>query len=471
HKLEDQEDQEQDLKPELKQQVQERKQEQSMSCDNEEQDNEPSSQFQNDGSLSSDSKTTKKIGERPNAASPALRKEQNRAAQRAFRDRKERHLQQLENMIRDLKEQQFHITAHFQREVKQLKIHLDTTVTENHYLREVIFAFETTLSRGGYVAVLQDVKQELYRRQQEKQIQKQRGSQESSCSHNSHFPQVPQAQGHTESFVEPIPALCPKGPPHPLTLSLSKADPSHEMGKYTVNREILYKPPPLFVTVASEDGQVVAVKSPLEPVSVLRPSYASPGTYLPKHTDYTKHPTVFDELQSSLFPPGTLQSLVRSSMATPQEVVNDSTMLDQWHQQARDEPIGSRLRAFVSSLGLNGNHRLQKEFDILVSSPPAVDPNISPEIYELPHDARIDLVPCPKLRAQMILHQNKYDMDELFQLLAKGAICHGHALDVSSWELPDEFFDKFGFLMGLDMERIRRKVWPRKPPQENEMTE
>ncbi|KAG0298015.1 hypothetical protein BGZ98_000342, partial [Dissophora globulifera] len=100
-------------------------------------DNDDSSHSRQDGSQSPNSKMATLIGKKPNPASPALRKEQNRAAQRAFRDRKERHLQQLENMIRDLKEQQFHITARFQREVQQLKAHLDNTITENHYLREV----------------------------------------------------------------------------------------------------------------------------------------------------------------------------------------------------------------------------------------------------------------------------------------------------------------------------------------------
>ncbi|OAQ30874.1 hypothetical protein K457DRAFT_48652, partial [Linnemannia elongata AG-77] len=63
------------------------------------------------------------------------RKEQNRAAQRAFRDRKERHLQQLENLIQDLKDQQFLLTTRFQREIQQLKVQNQVVVHENQYLR------------------------------------------------------------------------------------------------------------------------------------------------------------------------------------------------------------------------------------------------------------------------------------------------------------------------------------------------
>ncbi|KAG0179388.1 hypothetical protein DFQ29_002150 [Apophysomyces sp. BC1021] len=53
-------------------------------------------------------KMRKKPGRKPNPAPPALRREQNRAAQRAFRERKEhkeKHMRELENTIRTLREQ------------------------------------------------------------------------------------------------------------------------------------------------------------------------------------------------------------------------------------------------------------------------------------------------------------------------------------------------------------------------------
>ncbi|KAF8931224.1 hypothetical protein BGZ58_007747 [Dissophora ornata] len=416
-----------------------------------------------DGSQSPDSKIPKHMARKPNPASPALRKEQNRAAQRAFRDRKERHLQQLENMIRDLKEQQFRITTRFQREVQQLKTRLDSTKTENLYLREVVFAFETALTKDGYVEVLQTVKQELFRRHNGDQGQAQRLSDKMPTGPSLQSTSLPRSswqQAEQSTLEPPTPSL---SSPHPLAMSLSMADPSQEMEMCTANREILYKAPPLFISVASENGTVTAIASPLKSLNVLHPSYIDPGTVLPKVTEYTKHLTVFDELQSSLFPPGTLQSVVRSSMATPQEVVNDDvTLFDQLQESEERKDGRMSAKAVASKIGLLKDHRLQREFNVLVSVPPAVDPNISPQIYEIPHDSRIDLVPCPKLRAQMILHQGKYDLEDLFQVLVNKSICHGHPLDVSSWELPDEFFDRYGFLMGLDLERIRSKVWPKK---------
>ncbi|KAG0230365.1 hypothetical protein BGX31_005862, partial [Mortierella sp. GBA43] len=112
-------------------------------------------------------KIRKKPGRKPGPTCPALRKEQNRAAQRAFRDRKERHLHQLENMIKDLKSQHFLVISAYQREVSQLKGTIESLQSENYYLREVVFAFESALSKGNHVTILKDVKQELFRRHYE----------------------------------------------------------------------------------------------------------------------------------------------------------------------------------------------------------------------------------------------------------------------------------------------------------------
>ncbi|CAO3574916.1 unnamed protein product [Mortierella alpina] len=429
-------------------------------------------------SQSSDSQSTKRPSKKLSSAEAALRKEQNRAAQRAFRERKERHLQQLENLIKDLKDQQFVITTRFQREVQQLNAYIGTILNENHYLREVIYAFEMALSSSGNPSLLDDVKHQLHRRHYEKQgqshppqpsVASQQQPTPSRGFQNSPWPFSPQPPGAV-SLHHP-PAL--QDPPHPL--ALSRVGPLQEPAMETTNRDVLYKAPPLFVSVAAQDGTVTAI-DPSAPLSVPRPSFAPPGTHLPRHTEYTKHPTLFDELQSSLFPPGTLQSLVQNGMASPQEVVDDITLFDHMPEDAAGRAQKSTRdthhnhhQSFAktgSAPGpkhiVHGAHRLQKEFAVLLNATPATDPNIDPMVYAIPHDARIDLIPCPKLRAQMILHQHKYDLDELYQLLIEGAICHGPPLDVHSWELPDQFFERFGFLMGMDMERIRRKVWPRK---------
>ncbi|KAG0259470.1 hypothetical protein DFQ27_004050 [Actinomortierella ambigua] len=537
-------------------------------------------------------KERKKPGRKPNPASPAIRKEQNRAAQRAFRDRKERHLQQLENMIKDLKEANHQTTIRFQREAHQLKNIIEALQSENYYLREVVFSFESALNKGGNTAILQDVKAELYRRhyehyaakklqqqqqqppqqqqQHQQQQQQQRQSQQPSTYDDSeqqvrqppqqqesqqqqanvttvHQAQL-QAQMHAElqarvqaqlqaqvqaqvqaqaqvhahklsqAFMTPSTSAAstakpssanPSSSPAPSNASMASSSASSSSWNapmndpqddniFSMNSEILYKAPPLFI---SEDGNAKS-PLPLEPLSMPRPGYLPPGHVLPKHTDYLKHPTLFDELQSSLFPPGTLQSLVHNGMSSPQEVVNDVSLFEQLDSQhaAQDASFSPAQNMFTFSMDSNvtsqgatfldtegdgdsnefrmatptlgfddgpkqriiPSHRLQMEIRILASAPPATDPNIDAKVYELPHDPRIDLIPCPKLRAQMILHQNKYDIEELCHLLISEAICHGHPLDPHSWQLPEAFFDRFGFLMGAELMRHRNKVWPKK---------
>ncbi|KAG0320310.1 hypothetical protein BGZ99_004587 [Dissophora globulifera] len=534
-------------------------------------------------------KIRKKPGRKPGPICPALRKEQNRAAQRAFRDRKERHLHQLENMIKDIKNQHFLVTSRYQREARQLKSAIESLQSENYYLREVVFAFESALSKGNHIEILKEVKQELFRRHYENKT--------ASASEKSFSPPVPSTTPttpatpntsaapatpasltasaasmpttptgsatpptqHLNSMASPntstfaaqdaghspaasmsptlkIEAAAPRSLSQAPTIgpiSLSAADGSriHDgnigdsygasagdeehtqdeaedqdsaEGVFSLDGDILYKAPPLFIPNHLEDGKLAAPTSPFAPLSVPRPTYRPPGTYLPKHTDYMKHPTVFDELQSSLFPPGTLESL-HINMATPQEVVSDESLFaepmsiedrdsttnmmsidkkddsrvtdlgGEWEEREGEETKEGEEgvddnEAFVNkvaaTLGMKKEsvpkHRLQKEFRILVKSTPQYDPNIDPLIYRLPHDPRIDFIPCPKMRAQMIVHQHRYDVDELFELLINGAICHGSPLRRDSWQLPDEFFDRFGFLLGLEQERIRNKTWPPK---------
>ncbi|KAF9176628.1 hypothetical protein BGZ51_004976 [Haplosporangium sp. Z 767] len=492
-----------------------------------------------------ETKTRKKPGRKPGPTCPALRKEQNRAAQRAFRDRKERHLHQLENMIKDLKNQHFLVTSQLQREAHQLKSVIESFQSENYYLREVVFAFESALSKGNHIDILQDVKQELFRRHYENRAAANIDKQTSQATLQElpatpgtpATPATPGVSATSPGAATASPSLSPAAvsataapttPRSPLGVMSptaaasatpettttpisstitdnmdnnnksnddsnsninrhgSRADPAknHDIrnyptdeGIYSMDGDILYKAPPLFIPELSSDGKLAPPTSPFGPLSVPRPAYCPPGTNLPPHTDYTKHPTVFDELQSSLFPPGTLESL-RISMATPQEVVSDDSLfaepmttengtggmsMDDDSDEDDKNELADRVAA---SIGLKLNtfprHRLHKEIRVLMTAKPQTDPKIDPKVYELPHDLRIDFIPCPKLRAQMIVHQHRYNADEVFQLLLDEAICHGPPLNKASWQLPEAFFDRFGFLLGLELERIRNKSWPPK---------
>ncbi|KAG0192737.1 hypothetical protein DFQ28_008127 [Apophysomyces sp. BC1034] len=83
-------------------------------------------------------KIRKKPGRKPNPASPALRKAQNRAAQRAFRERKERHLHDLEDTIRTLRDQRNKAI----RELGQQKKAAHVSAAENWYLKGLVLTLQ-----------------------------------------------------------------------------------------------------------------------------------------------------------------------------------------------------------------------------------------------------------------------------------------------------------------------------------------
>ncbi|KAG0171633.1 hypothetical protein DFQ28_000662 [Apophysomyces sp. BC1034] len=79
-------------------------------------------------------KMRKKPGRKPNPAPPALRREQNRTAQRVFRKRKENRLHELENTIRTLREQRNRAI----KDLGQQKKANDALKAKNWYLRGLV---------------------------------------------------------------------------------------------------------------------------------------------------------------------------------------------------------------------------------------------------------------------------------------------------------------------------------------------
>ena len=83
-------------------------------------------------------KIRKKPGRKPNPASPALRKAQNRAAQRAFRERKERHMKDLESNIKGIKDHRDKL----QKENETMSSENDILKAENWYLKGIVLSLQ-----------------------------------------------------------------------------------------------------------------------------------------------------------------------------------------------------------------------------------------------------------------------------------------------------------------------------------------
>lgn len=83
-------------------------------------------------------KIRKKPGRKPNPASPALRKAQNRAAQRAFRERKEKHLKDLEVNVKGIKEHRDRLL----HENHKLTTENEVIKAENWYLKGIVLSLQ-----------------------------------------------------------------------------------------------------------------------------------------------------------------------------------------------------------------------------------------------------------------------------------------------------------------------------------------
>ena len=80
---------------------------------------------------------------------------------------------------------------------------------------------------------------------------------------------------------------------------------------------------------------------------------------------------------------------------------------------------------------------------------------------KIPHDLRIDLIPISIMRDRMIILQGSYDIDDCIRCLLDGMIYqHGDPLKTSSWKFPIEFYERFWFFANdYSVEEIKNR-WP-----------
>ncbi|KAG0369148.1 hypothetical protein BC939DRAFT_499869 [Gamsiella multidivaricata] len=92
----------------------------------------------------------KKAGRKPLTTEPTnKRKAQNRAAQRAFRERKERYVKSLEDRIKELEEMEPKSDSKLAEENMNLKVLVQKLETENYFLKEQSFTFDFPISQPG----------------------------------------------------------------------------------------------------------------------------------------------------------------------------------------------------------------------------------------------------------------------------------------------------------------------------------
>ncbi|KAI9273096.1 hypothetical protein BDA99DRAFT_500029 [Phascolomyces articulosus] len=398
-------------------------------------------------------KIRKKPGRKPNPASPALRKAQNRAAQRAFRERKERHLRDLETTIRTLRDQR-------QQTIKELnstKTQLDSFRAENWYLK-------------GLVLTLQFI-----------------------CLH--HSIQIPT---HSPYLTEEALSEIARSSPHTIeayvnaymrnNVNLKPTMATHLANSYQQQQ----KEEEEFQNFRRQRQQQRRRQGGEEEYDEEEEDDQRENDSRYSNNNY-KNEYCTDDLSSSASPHHQHQDdpygVVGSS--GPMSMDEDSEMsfvkqeprddeLNEWlhsaspsaspqPQQQKEKTPQQQLQPNsndendTSSLSAIQKIRLQLRIQSALASIGSSAARLQPTLLQLSisHDPRIDLIPTPHMRDRMIIFRDQMDYDRCFTMLLNGAVYHGGDPTMSeSWELPPEFFSEFWFLT-IDYDRRKTNKWRR----------
>ncbi|CAG8504243.1 24178_t:CDS:2 [Gigaspora margarita] len=344
----------------------------------------------------------KKPGRKPNPASPALRKEQNRAAQRAFRERKERHLKDLENTIKSLRESQYESAVKTYRESQQLRSLIERLKSENLYWKQVSVNFEMVLNHIC-------------------------GGNETTAKIKSTI--LSRIQSLSPSLTTMVPLLDNQ---IPITAEMGRNLQSFQ----SINNNNLcgvtsfLSPPNSTITLSPESS--VTKSPPTSPVSSLNDNNMIQNLEQTTSIPNT-HETFIDGSELSLIQKS------NNDVLTNNDSFNTTSELIVQNSDSLSEYQAVRLGKLVGITDIYNTP----------VNPKMKYPLTNAQLYylSLPHDRRIDLIPCFHLRSRMIQYQNNFDLYDLIELLITNSKCHGDPLDPDSWELPEEFFSKYEYLV------------------------
>lgn len=350
----------------------------------------------------------KKPGRKPNPASPALRKAQNRAAQRAFRERKERHLKDLETTIRNLREQRNTAT----RELNEMKAYLESYKAETWYLK-------------GVVLTLQFI-----------------------CMH--HNIQIPT---HSPYLSEEALAKMAQTAPHAIEAYVNSYTRNNTNLKSTMSYHFVDK------QMRNNHSDTPPMNHALSPMSFSQ----FEGNQTQEDDSEDRHAESEDDENMDFVHEHSEEPVkVKHEDAHSPHQQDQHTAEDQQHtiQVALSDPP-------ISSVEAIQHIRLKLGVQSTITNNSAINDQatarLKPTILQLaiPHDSRIDLVPTPHMRDRMIIFRDQMDYDRCFAMLLNEAVYHGGDPTMSeSWELPADFFSEFWYLT-IDYDIKKTNKWRR----------
>ncbi|SAL98156.1 hypothetical protein [Absidia glauca] len=386
-------------------------------------------------------KIRKKPGRKPNPASPALRKAQNRAAQRAFRERKERHMRELEVTIKQIREQRDKLYL----ENEQLKADAEINRSENWYLKGIVLTlqlvcYQHNLAIPQHGPFVNDQALSVMAQSTPEPI-----AAYLNVNANSKVPVPTQLSGYRHSIKQrdrylssgsivvtkddvcqqqfpPLQAMAPplqqlRQPPSEIAFDARSMSPqSGPQGSNRSNNAVH----PLHINNPSASPSLNSASSP--------PYHQ----YNNQHDQSSSERGDEDDLaMPDLLPMDQQQPPLDQIMATPP-----------MPRAPLNEPITSNLAA-IQTLRLR--LRLQSACARMDSVPFSIQPSILQ--LTIPHDPRIDLIPTPHMRDRMILFREQFDLDDVFKCLLSLSVFHGgDPSEAGNWQLPKVFFEKYWFL-------------------------
>ncbi|KAI8988058.1 hypothetical protein BDF20DRAFT_303911 [Mycotypha africana] len=342
-------------------------------------------------------KHKKKPGRKPNPASPALRKAQNRAAQRAFRERKERHLRELETTIRNLRDQN-----------RKLKSQLDAYKTESWYLRGIVLTLQ-------FVCMYYQI------------------------TIPTHSPYM------TEEDLIRLMEKSPRDVDMRATEAYLEA-----CRRNNKDIQSIYE----FVNEQQRSNHVSsmngATTSSMDDISMPMESTMNHGRTTMQMNEGSCSSVSDAETNGRA---SSTECEQRTTSERVQEQQSQDMMRDSSTSEENEQSVNDNIKAIQQI-------RLQLGVQAVLSnaSTPnqsAVTARLKPTLLQLsvPHDPRIDLIPTPHTRDRFIIFRDQFVVgqkecyDKCFNMLLNGAVFHGGDPTLSEcWELPEEYFSEYWFL-------------------------
>ncbi|KAI8578337.1 hypothetical protein K450DRAFT_247437 [Umbelopsis ramanniana AG] len=348
----------------------------------------------------------KKPGRKPNPPSPAQRKAQNRAAQRAFRERKQREMREAEHTIRRTvfaREKALKDLAEAQKRIKQLEY-------ESQHLKGMLLTYKV------------------------------------ACfSHGVDVPKFWAEAGNTTDAygAEVLSYSKCKTVPHALELYLDKdlhiiTDTDED------DQTQVYKPIPGAFPMPELDPENMQLTLTNFPIPLPLTAH-----HLEALLSCNIFPNIVQQLNAGdlkFFTNPNIQTTTPIGAARESSVAKEEPLDDEAELRRLKQENDEGYKVLPPMTPVDALKYMRQEPDAQHSEFTAL---FEPTELQMtvPHDSRIDIVPGAGMRDRMIIFRDLYDANELFTVLLESSFFLGGQIgDPDCWYVPPSFLKKFWYL-------------------------